>query len=167
MPASDAPGIPRCTATALALVAAFLATGCGSLDHPGSAAPQPVPFTVLSSGGGAGLDLPAQTRVLSSVAAVRRALPLAVAAEGLGEVDFHRHRVVLVSFGTRPSGGYRLRVESVQQADDRVVVHVTEEQPGARCMAAAVLTNPWVLLRIPVADTPVRVARRTRTVPCD
>ena len=64
-------------------------------------------------------------------------------------VDFSNGRVLLVDMGPRESGGYSVRVASVDVADSWVVVNVVLETPGSQCGTSAVLTNPYQFVLIP------------------
>ena len=81
-------------------------------------------------------------------------------------VDFTRQTVVLVAMGTRPSGGYTVRVDSAWQQGGRALVAVTYRSPGPSCFTAAVLTAPLALAVVNAAGLDFQVVPREETVGC-
>ncbi len=79
-------------------------------------------------------------------------------------VEFSSEMAVLVSAGNRPSGGYRVRVESVSQRGQTLEVTAVEETPG-RCGAPTVLTQPFEIIAIPRGDLGVLIRWSKRTAP--
>lgn len=63
--------------------------------------------------------------------------------------DFSKGRVLLVDMGPRSSGGYSVRIASVDVADSWVVVNVELVTPGPECIVTASLTNPYQFIFIP------------------
>jgi hypothetical protein len=64
--------------------------------------------------------------------------------------------VIAVLSGTRPTDGYFVQIESVQEFEDRISVNYEEVTPGDGCNVAQVLTSPFVLVTIPQSDKPVQ-----------
>ncbi len=61
-------------------------------------------------------------------------------------VDFHRHYVLAAFLGERPSSGYRIEIDSLEQVGRTLNVHVIKyETPGM----LTVITSPFFLARIP------------------
>ena len=63
-------------------------------------------------------------------------------------LDFDAGTVLLVDLGKRGSGGYSVEVSSVDVADNHVTANITLRAPG-KCMAAAIVTNPYQFVSIP------------------
>jgi hypothetical protein len=81
----------------------------------------------------------------------------------LPEIDFSREMLVVVAMGLRPSGSYRIIVNSAHERDNRLDVEVENISP---CGAAfAVMTAPVDIVRLPKTDLPVtfREVRRVCT----
>lgn len=57
-------------------------------------------------------------------------------------VDFAGHSVLLAAMGTRSSGGYVIRIDSVARSATRDIVFVTDTSPGSTCIVTAALTAP-------------------------
>ena len=69
-------------------------------------------------------------------------------------VNFDAEMVIFVAAGTKPRGGYMIRVDSVVAGSD-LVVYVTEQEPGPGCTSdrgylnrpmapAQIVTVPWM-----------------------
>lgn len=71
-------------------------------------------------------------------------------------VDFTREVVLLAAMGSRPSGGFRIRVEAAAARTDHTAVRVVEMSPGGNCIVTAALTEPVDIVRLPRAALPVR-----------
>ena len=57
-------------------------------------------------------------------------------------VDFAGHSVLLAAMGTRSSGGYVIRVDSVAHSASGDIVFGTDTSPGSTCFVTAALTAP-------------------------
>jgi hypothetical protein len=80
----------------------------------------------------------------------------------LPQVDFTREMVVVAGLGTRSSGGYSIRVDSVFQRAGQIEVVVQKTAPGAACVVTGALTQPVDAVRIPrSADPAVFTVRST------
>lgn len=69
-------------------------------------------------------------------------------------VDFARHMLVAVATGTRPSGGYAIRVRSVVVRGEKLEVAVLETCPAPGAMVSMGLTQPVEVVRVPNAPQP-------------
>lgn len=70
----------------------------------------------------------------------------------LPAVDFDRFRVLALEMGQKPSAGYGFDSKKVTAIlkGQSAIVRVTCQRPLPGAMTAQVLTNPWVLIRLPV-----------------
>jgi hypothetical protein len=64
-------------------------------------------------------------------------------------VDFSRDMLIAAALGTRPSGGYAVKVRSVAARSDRLEVDVLETCPKPGAMVTAALTQPLEVVRVP------------------
>ena len=60
-------------------------------------------------------------------------------------IDFERTLVILVAMGQRPTAGYRVEVDHIEQHGDALQVTVRYEEPLPQSYQAAVVTQPFVL----------------------
>ncbi len=71
----------------------------------------------------------------------------------LPEIDFSREMLVVVAMGRRPSGSYRIIVNSARERDNRLELEVQNISP---CGADyAIMTAPIDIVRLPKSDLPV------------
>ena len=85
----------------------------------------------------------------------------------LPAVDFGREQLIVVSSGTKPTGGYGIDVAEVREAEGALHVVVRETAPGDRCMTTAALTAPVAVVRVPRSDARIVFEERQVTVDCD
>jgi hypothetical protein len=89
-----------------------------------------------------------------------------IPAPAVPDVDFAREMIVLVSMGTRPSGGFLIRIDSAMTDAQRILVQVTQVVPGRGCAVPAVVTRPVDLARVPATSLPVSFAERVERTDC-
>ena len=75
----------------------------------------------------------------------------------LPKIDFSRQEIYLVAAGPRSSTGYDLRIVSVQDQGDHVLVVVREDTPTLGDPVAARVTYPFRLIALPRTDEPVKL----------
>ena len=80
-------------------------------------------------------------------------------------VDFARHMLVVVASGTRPSGGFGIKVQAVALLGERLEVAVLETCPAPGAMVTTELTQPVEVVRVPKLSQPVTF-RETRAASC-
>jgi hypothetical protein len=81
-------------------------------------------------------------------------------------IDFSREMIVVAALGSRPSEGYDVVIERVEQDSTGIEVALRRATPAPGCPVAAVVTQPLDLARIPASDQPVRFRERTVVIPC-
>ena len=84
----------------------------------------------------------------------------------LPAVDFGREMVLVVSSGTRPTGGWSITIERVERVGEALHVSVLETSPGRYCMTAQVLTHPAAAVAVPRFAGPVTFSRRSVVRDC-
>ena len=84
----------------------------------------------------------------------------------LPSIDFRREMIVVAALGKRPSAGYDVVIEGVEQDSIGIEVALRRAAPAPGCPVSAVMTQPLDLARIPASDQPVRFRERTVVVPC-
>ena len=70
----------------------------------------------------------------------------------LPEIDFDRYCALALEMGQKPSAGYGFDTKKVtaRLQGQAAMVGVTCHRPLPGAMTAQVLTNPWILIRLPV-----------------
>ena len=77
-------------------------------------------------------------------------------------IDFSKDEVIAVFDGSHSSGGYRVSVTEVTDADGARAVHITREEPGENCAVVSALTSPFQIVR--VAKTALPLIREEQVV---
>jgi hypothetical protein len=67
----------------------------------------------------------------------------------LPAIDFEGSVLVLAGMGMRPTGGYRVTIESVRAHEGVLYVTVRERSPGPTCGTYQALTQPVHVLEVP------------------
>jgi hypothetical protein len=130
----------------------LILAGCGS-------EPRPVAYTDLTRTVGA-LEF---TRITRDLFRSRRDLVEVLERHNPGRnirlpaIDFSRQTAYLVAAGPRSSTGYELRVVSVEDEGDHVVVVVHEDTPALGDPVEARVTYPFRLIALPRTDEPVKL----------
>jgi PrcB C-terminal len=86
-------------------------------------------------------------------------------APPLPRVDFGRDMLIVVASGTRPSGGFSIRVRSVATRGGKLEVVVLETCPAPDAMVTTELTQPVEVVRLPRLSEPVAF-QEARAGPC-
>ena len=82
-------------------------------------------------------------------------------------VDFSEEVVVLVAMGGRPSSGYSIAVNRVQEDGNGRSIEVLEVSPGSSCVTLTVITSPADAVVLPAAQgLPVRFVEVQDTRDC-
>lgn len=83
----------------------------------------------------------------------------------LPPVDFARHMLIAVASGTRPSGGFSIKVRSVATRGERLEIAVVESCPAPGAMVSMSLTQPVEVVRAPRL-TQAPTFQETRAASC-
>lgn len=84
----------------------------------------------------------------------------------LPSVDFEHEMLLVVSMGTRSSGGYVIAIDSVTAGVDSLRVFVREQSPSPRCGTTAALSAPVALARLERTELPVSFRTREMVRDC-
>ena len=64
-------------------------------------------------------------------------------------IEWGKELLIAINLGTRSSGGYQVYVERIDRPKPNdIVVHYVESQPAPGSVNTAVMTSPWVLVRM-------------------
>lgn len=147
-----------CVNTITVVVVMTLVAGCSLFDRPVTVPPPtsapvapvdtidptPVEFTVLHKAD-YNIDDSPTTKSLNVVdtQADYQAALARYSVEVPKPIDFARQRVVFVTMGTQPSGGYAIGVQSATESTESVLVTVLLRTPGPGCTHTQALSNPY------------------------
>jgi hypothetical protein len=96
-----------------------------------------------------------------------RHCPEGACGKGPPAVEFTTATVLALFMGERPSAGYAIAAEAVEEGATGAIVRVLLKTPGTTCITAAVLTTPFQLLQVPPLTMPVTFIERTVTFECE
>ncbi len=74
--------------------------------------------------------------------------------------------MIISKSGTKSSGGYNMRVESVVDAGRYTVVTTLLEAPGKGCLVTLALTNPYIVIEIPDNHKEIKFNHKVAKVDC-
>lgn len=60
--------------------------------------------------------------------------------------DIKSNNFILINMGEKPSGGYTIKVESIQELEDKIIVTIKEIPPQE--IATSVITKPCYVIKI-------------------
>ena len=84
----------------------------------------------------------------------------------LPPVDFSTHEVLVAAMGTRPHGGFVIRIERVADTPTQRWVEVHEVTPG-NCGTGQAVTSPAIAVVVPRSDKPVTFVERQSVHDCE
>lgn len=70
-------------------------------------------------------------------------------------VNFSKNEVIAVFDGSHSSGGYRVEVTDVTDADGKRTVYITRHAPSADCVVTEGTTSPFVIISVPKTILPL------------
>lgn len=85
----------------------------------------------------------------------------------LPSIDFDRETVLVAAMGTRPTGGYAIRVDAAAAQGERVAVRVVETSPGSRCALTQAFTAPIDIVKLPRTPQPIAFQTVKNVHECD
>jgi len=147
---------------AFALLAACAAAGpgdTGDVEHP---------FETLLAEAHSGLTEPRREVVRDEAGWARLWADIhtgVTPAPARPPVDFGRHMLIAVASGTRPSGGFAIKVRSVATRGGKLEVVVLETCPAPDAMVTMELTQPVEVVRVPRLTQPAAF-QEARAGPC-
>lgn len=80
-------------------------------------------------------------------------------------VDFSRQMLVAIDLGTRPTGGYAVRVTGTALTDDAIELRYVEQRPSPDAMVAQVMTAPFIVAMVPARPQLRFIALRETAAP--
>lgn len=124
-------------------------------------------FTILQEGANSGqIDTRTNYRIeTADELAELWALIYGTNAPPMPNVDFSKYEVIAVFDGSHSTGGYRVEVTQVRDADGKRTVHIRHAAPGSRCVTSPAITSPFQVVR--VLKTVLPIVREEETVTTD
>lgn len=153
---SELSGLRPVRAMAAALIAGWLLAGCQSGPGAGNAGERKPLSAERIWQSGQCAQRTAGSRWVEDRAGLERVVraagpwsPDSVEVE-MPEVDFSRHRPVLIALGEQSSAGYGLALQrdTLDVQGDRAVLRIAVTRPAADSMQAQVVTSPCMLVAV-------------------
>lgn len=77
------------------------------------------------------------------------------------DINFDRYRLVAIFMGEQRSGGYSIDVQRIEKRDEAVWIKLREQTPAPDQMVTMALTQPFVMVKIPRIQAPIRLETGT------
>lgn len=87
-------------------------------------------------------------------------------APSLPTVDFSKKQVLIVFSGTKPTGGYSIKVSKVTDTNKQRVVTIAFSTPGSNCTVTQTQTSPYEIVTVPSISLPLTHVNITKIHPC-
>jgi hypothetical protein len=81
-------------------------------------------------------------------------------------IDFSHEMLIAVFGGTQATAGYRWTLQNLSEENGSLAVHLRFDRPGADCVVAQVLTQPYLLVKTERSSLPVMFHVMSKTVSC-
>lgn len=62
--------------------------------------------------------------------------------------DMKNSTIVILNMGEKPTGGFSISVQDVQELPDRILMIIKENEPAADSMVTMGITNPYTIVKI-------------------
>lgn len=114
-------------------------------------------FTVLAEGQDSGsVDRRTNFRIMSDEE-LRELWSMLYSTGGpaVPSVDFSKSEVIAVFDGSHSSGGYRVEVTDVADADGKRTVRITRHAPNDDCAVTSAITSPFQIISVPKSELPL------------
>ena len=82
------------------------------------------------------------------------------------EIDFATEMVLVAAMGTKPTGGWSVRIDRVARRGNTVWAEVTSQQPGTGCVSIAALTAPVDVVIVQRTDGKVVFVEKSEVRNC-
>jgi PrcB C-terminal len=85
----------------------------------------------------------------------------------LPPIDFATQEVIVASLGNKPTGGYLIHVDSLQDSGTSRTAFVTSLRPGPGCVVTTAFTQPVHVVETSATGTPIGFHEQSRTYDCE
>jgi hypothetical protein len=126
-----------------------------------AAAVLPLPAAETRRWSGVQGPYPAEhTELVQDSTALTAYWQLMASGQPMPQVDFQKEAVALIFMGARPTAGYSVSVEGVEEGPEAVTLIWREQVPSADSTSAQVQTRPWAMQVVPHGVKPVIFLKR-------
>jgi hypothetical protein len=137
------------TCTVLFCMIAPLLVSCAPDSNAGTPLPT-VNFSVIAAGDHTISGVPENRKleIYTDQASFDASLYLFIQPPAEHTVDFSSRRVVLLSLGGRPTGGYSISVEKIEDHGDFIEASIIISKPGSNCFVTQAQTSPYQFVEV-------------------
>ena len=83
------------------------------------------------------------------------------------KIDFSQNQVVLLDVGRKLTGGYRIRIDGIDDIGVTLRLSATEIIPGPNCFVSQGTTAPYVFLKVLSVERVETVVMKSEVIDCD
>lgn len=76
------------------------------------------------------------------------------------EIDFNRQMIVAVFAGEYSTGGYAIKIDSIEKTETKILVNIAESKPKRDTITTQALTQPYQITQIETTDLPVEFVEK-------
>jgi len=120
---------------------------------PDSSAGTPLPtvnYSVIAAGDNTISGLPENRKleIYTDQTSFNASLYLFIQPIAEHTVDFSSRRVALLSLGGRPTGGYSISVEKIEDYGEFIKASIIIKKPGSNCVVTQAQTSPYQFVEV-------------------
>ena len=130
---------------ALIILSSIFIVGCSSQKGVGDASSSLYKVLLQNDQGGAEIEF---YEILSESKEIKMLLSDPALRKKIDEDDIIKANFVILNLGEKPSAGYSIGVEKVEEFADKVVITVKTSSPSEGSMTASVMTYPYAIIKI-------------------
>ena len=71
------------------------------------------------------------------------------------EIDFQKYDALFLSMGSKPSSGYEIEIDKIDDLGDKIIVHINEMKPPIGGIIMQRISTPYYIASMPKTDKPV------------
>ena len=130
-------------------VVVLLLVSCAPISNADTPLPA-VNFTVIASGDStiSGQPVNKKLEIFTDQTAFNASLYLFLQPVAEHTVDFSTRRVALLSLGGRPTGGYSISAEKIEDHGEFIKASIVIRKPGSNCAVTQALTSPFQFIEV-------------------
>ncbi len=83
------------------------------------------------------------------------------------KIDFENKMLIAAALGERNSGGYSIKIKSVLETNQTMIVVTEETKPGNTCNSATVMVYPFQLVEISKTGKPITFTKTVKVNECE
>lgn len=76
------------------------------------------------------------------------------------EIDFNRKMIIAVFAGEYSTGGYAIKIDSIEKTGNKILVNIAESKPKRDAITTQSLTQPYQIAQMETTDLPVEFVER-------